>query len=43
MNLENCYCPPRTRWWRDGLVWSCIGLTAMGGLVGFAIGTVVWG
>jgi len=33
--------PRSYRWWQDGLVWSCLGLVAMGALVGFAVAMVV--
>jgi len=33
--------PRQSPWWRDGLVWSCLGLVGLGILVGFAVGTVV--
>jgi len=33
---------PRTyHWWQDGLVWSCLGLVALGVLIGVAVTTVV--
>lgn len=37
----NLYDPHAARWWRDGLIWSCIGLVALGILIGVAVGTVV--
>jgi len=34
--------PRLSPWWRDGLVWSCIGLVLMGVLAGLAIGVVMF-
>jgi len=35
--------PRSSPWWRDGLVWSLVGVILLGVLVGIAVGKVLYG